>query len=73
MLGIDRNDLAGAGSLGQATGPPMISDSLFARARVDPASSAANVGRNPAAPAMPLRTTSQAGGQIGDGIVPPGS
>ena len=42
------------------TGPPMISDSLLASARVLPASSAATVGRKPTAPVMPLSTTSQA-------------
>ena len=40
------------------TGPPMISDSLLASARVLPASSAASVGRSPTAPVMPLSTTS---------------
>ncbi len=38
--------------------PPTMSDSLFARARVEPAASAARVGRSPIEPVMPLRTTS---------------
>ena len=42
------------------SGPPMISDSLLASARVVPASSAASVGRSPTAPVIPLSTTSQA-------------
>ena len=41
------------------SGPPMMSDSLLARASVLPASSAASVGRSPTAPVMPLSTTSQ--------------
>src|SRR5690606_19409213 len=40
------------------TEPPTISDSLFARARVLPAASAASVGRSPMLPVMPLSTTS---------------
>ena len=40
------------------SGPPMISDSLLARARVRPASSAARVARRPTAPVTPLSTTS---------------
>ncbi len=40
------------------SGPPMISDSLLARASVRPASSAASVARSPAAPVTPLSTTS---------------
>ncbi len=40
------------------SGPPMISDSLFASARVRPASSAASVARRPAAPVTPFSTTS---------------
>ncbi len=43
----------------RTSGPPMISDSLLARASVLPASSAARVGRRPTAPVMPLSTTSQ--------------
>ena len=39
-------------------GPPMISDSLLARARVRPVSSAARVACSPAAPVTPLSTTS---------------
>ncbi len=42
------------------SGPPMISDSLLARARLCPARSAARVGASPTAPVIPLRTTSQA-------------
>ncbi len=38
--------------------PPMISDSLLARASVRPASSAASVACSPAAPVTPLSTTS---------------
>ncbi len=38
--------------------PPTTSDSLFARARVDPARSAARVGPRPTEPVMPLSTTS---------------
>src|SRR5580693_4659975 len=38
--------------------PPMISDSLFASARVRPASRAASVACSPAAPVTPLSTTS---------------
>ena len=40
------------------SGPPTIRDSLLARARVLPASSAARVGRSPIEPVIPLRTTS---------------
>ena len=40
------------------SGPPMISDSLLARASVLPASSAASVAPSPTAPVMPLSTTS---------------
>ena len=40
------------------SGPPMMSDSLFARARVVPAPSAARVGSSPIAPVIPLTTTS---------------
>ena len=40
------------------SGPPMISDSLLARASTRPASSAASVARSPAAPVTPLSTTS---------------
>ena len=40
------------------SGPPMISDSLLASARVRPASSAASVARRPAAPVTPFSTTS---------------
>ena len=39
-------------------GPPMIRDSLLARARLCPARSAASVGSKPTAPVIPLRTTS---------------
>ena len=45
------------------SGPPMISDSLLARASVLPASRAASVGRSPTAPVMPLSTTSQRDGR----------
>ena len=38
--------------------PPTMSDSLFASARVRPASSAAIVGASPTEPVMPLSTTS---------------
>ena len=57
VLGVDRDDLAGRGRP-VTSGPPMISDSLFASASVVPASSAASVGRSPTAPVMPLSTTS---------------
>ena len=40
------------------SGPPMISDSLLARASTRPASSAASVACSPAAPVTPLSTTS---------------
>ena len=40
------------------SGPPMINDSLLARASTRPASSAASVARSPAAPVTPLSTTS---------------
>ena len=40
------------------TSPPMISDSLLASARVDPAASAASVGRSPTAPVIALSTMS---------------
>ena len=39
------------------SGPPMMSDSLLARAKVVPARSAASVGSSPIAPVMPLTTT----------------
>ena len=38
--------------------PPTTSDSLFASARLEPAASAASVGRSPTEPVMPLSTTS---------------
>ena len=41
------------------SGPPTMSDSLLAKARVRPARRAARVGRRPAAPAIPFTTTSQ--------------
>ena len=40
------------------SGPPMMSDSLFASASTDPASRAARVGRRPIDPVIPLSTTS---------------
>ena len=58
VLGVDRDDLARASRRAVTSGPPMISDSLLASARVLPASSAASVGRSPTAPVMPLSTTS---------------
>ena len=40
------------------SGPPAINDSLFAKARVRPASRAARVGASPTDPVIPFRTTS---------------
>lgn len=54
------------------SGPPTISDSLLASARVRPAVSAARVGARPMEPVMPLRTVWQSephelGGRVGSG------
>ena len=57
MLGVDGHDLTGR-RRSVTSGPPMMSDSLFARASVLPASSAASVASRPTAPLMPLSTTS---------------
>src|ERR1044071_5629979 len=53
------------------SGPPMIRDSLLARARMRPASRAARVAARPTAPVTALRTMSQpeAGGLGGDGLL----
>ena len=48
----------GRGRRRSTSGPPTMRDSLLASARVDPAASAARVGRRPTDPVMPLRTTS---------------
>ena len=47
VLGVDRDDLAGPRHAALTSGPPTMSDSLLASARVRPASSAASVGREP--------------------------
>ena len=51
-------------------GPPMIKDSLFASARTRSARSASSVGTRPAAPAMPLSTTSH--GQLASSLAESG-